>query len=150
MIVVIFYRLFEMDDNAEPSGTFNRTQVQNDRRKEMPGIEWDYAINIGDQFIDWQCKSCHASKLGGAPHLREHFLGGPKNCFTCPRPSALVVAEHLREEIQKKEPRNPYTYFLLLQCCQKIKVPIKKPHTPCQLVLLLMYSQKAIYPMRLL
>ena len=52
MIVVIFYRLLHMDDNAKPSGTFNRTQVQNDRRKNVSSIEWDYAINIGDQFID--------------------------------------------------------------------------------------------------
>ena len=77
----------------------------------MPGIEWDYAINIGNQFINWQCILCHASKLGGAPCLREHFLGGPRKRFTCPHPSARVVAKHLREEILKKEPRKHYTSF---------------------------------------
>ena len=46
--MVIFYRLLEMDDNDEPKGTFNRTQAQNDKRKKAPGIEWDYAINIGN------------------------------------------------------------------------------------------------------
>ena len=61
--VVIFHKLLEMDDNnAKPSGTSNRTKVQNERKKKAPGIEWDYAINIGDEFIDWQCKLCHASK----------------------------------------------------------------------------------------
>ena len=48
MIVVIFCRLLEMDKNAKPSATFNRTQAQNDIRKKAPGIEWDYVINIGN------------------------------------------------------------------------------------------------------
>ena len=52
MTAVIFCRLLEMDDNAKPSATFNRAQAQNDRRKKEPGIEWEYAINIGNHFID--------------------------------------------------------------------------------------------------
>ena len=94
-----------MDDTTEPSASFNRLQPQNDRRKKAPGIEWDYAINIGDRFIDWKCKLCHASKSGGAPRLREHFLGGPRKRSTCSHPTAAVVAKRLREEIQKKDTR---------------------------------------------
>ena len=39
------------------------------------------------------------------------FLGGPKKHFICPHPSAPIVAKHLREEIQNKEPREHYTSF---------------------------------------
>ena len=112
MTVVIFYRLLEMDHNAKPSATFNRTQAQNNRRKKAPGIELDYAINNGDKFIDWQCKLCHhASKSGNAPCLREHFLRGPRKRFTCPHPSAPVIAKHLREEFQNKVSRKHYASF---------------------------------------
>ena len=48
MIMVVFYRLLEMDDNAKPSATFNRMPAQNDRKRKVPSIEWGYAVNIGN------------------------------------------------------------------------------------------------------
>ena len=68
--------------SMEGSGGFscprNKSQTQNSRKKKAPRIEWEYAINIGDQFMDWKCRLCHTVKLGGAPQLRDHFLGGPR------------------------------------------------------------------------
>ena len=62
------------------------------------------------RFVDWECKLCHATKSGGAPRLREHFLGGPrKTSRTCTHPSAPAVAKRLRDEHQKKEARKYYT-----------------------------------------
>lgn len=102
-----------MEENVGASGDGdNRTQVQTNKKKKAPGIEWQYAINIGDRFIDWECKLCHATKSGGAPRLREHFLGGPrKKGRTCTHPSATAVAKRLREEIQKKEAKKHYISF---------------------------------------
>ena len=39
-----------MEENIGPSGLCNKTQLQNSRKKKAPGIEWQYAINIGDQI----------------------------------------------------------------------------------------------------
>ena len=52
--------------------------------------------------MDWECKLCHTIKSGGAPQLRDHFLGGYKKML-CTHPSAPKVANRLREEHKKKE-----------------------------------------------
>ena len=96
------------EDDVGPSKPTNRTQNQSNRKKKAPGIEWQYAINIGDRLIDWECKLCHVSKFGGAPQIRDHFLGGQK--CRCAHPSAFAVAKHLREEYVKKDSRKHHTW----------------------------------------
>ena len=97
-----------MEDTDGSNNLKNKNQAQNNRKKKAPGVEWQYAINIGDRFIDWECKLCHAIKSGGAPRLRDHFVGGPKKTRTCTHPSAPMVANRIREEHRKKEVRNYY------------------------------------------
>ena len=60
-------RLFHMEGNVGPSDICNKTQTLHSRKKKAPGIEWQYAVNVGDRFVDWECKLCHATKLGVAP-----------------------------------------------------------------------------------
>ena len=53
--------------------------VQCGKRKsnkgKSPGLEWQFATNVS-KFIEWKCNYCRVSKFGGAPHIREHLLGG--------------------------------------------------------------------------
>ena len=56
-----------MEGSGGSSCPRNKSQTQNSRKKKAPGIEWEYAINIGDQFMDWECKLCHTIKSSGAP-----------------------------------------------------------------------------------
>ena len=49
------------------------------------------------------------TKSGGAPRIREHFLGGPKKaCRTCTHPQAISVAKHLREDLEKKSNKRQF------------------------------------------
>ena len=90
-----------MEGSGGSSCPRNKSQTQNSRKKKALWIEWEYAINIGDQFMDWECKLCHMVKSGGAPRLRDHFLGGPRKTL-CTHPSAPKVTNCLREEHKKK------------------------------------------------
>ena len=75
----------------------------------MAGIEWEFAKNVANRFIERECKLCHVSKSGGAPRIRENFLGGPKkSCRVCTHPHDLVVAKRLREEFGKKDAKRLY------------------------------------------
>ena len=51
--------VFMMEGSGGSSCPRNKSQTQNSRKKKAPGIEWEYAINIGDQSMDWECKLCH-------------------------------------------------------------------------------------------
>ena len=55
-----------MEGSGGSSYLRNKSQTQNSRNKKAPGIEWEYAINIGDRFMDWECKLFHMVKSGGA------------------------------------------------------------------------------------
>lgn len=93
-----------MSDGAGSSGAAKKNQMQEGRKKKPPGIEWEFALNVANRFIEWECKLCHVSKSGGAPRIREHFLGGPKkSCRVCTHPHAPAVAKRLREEFEKKD-----------------------------------------------
>ena len=94
-------QFFSMEGSGGSSCPRNKSQTQNSRKKKAPRIEWEYAINIGDQFMDWECKLCQRVKSHGAPQLRDHFLGGSKKTL-CTHPSAPMVANCLREENFKK------------------------------------------------
>ena len=57
----------------------------------------------------WQCKLCSTTKSRWEPHIREHFLGGPKKaCHLCTHPQAPAVAKCLREEMMKKRTKRQY------------------------------------------
>ena len=93
-----------MEDGAGTSGIANKNQTQAGRKKKLARIEWEFALNMANIFIEWECKLCHVSKSGGAPHFREHFLGGPKkSCRVCTHPHAPTVPKRLREEFEKKD-----------------------------------------------
>ena len=92
-----------MEDNV---GTSN---AHTSKKKKAPGKEWDFANNICGRYVEWQCKLCMETKSGGAPCIREHFLGGPKKaCRTCTHPQAISVAKHLREDLEKKSKKRHF------------------------------------------
>ena len=97
-----------MERSGGSSCPNSKTQTQHSRKKKAPGIEWEYAINIGDRFMDWECKLCHAVKSSGAPRLRDHFLGGPKK-MSCTHPSAPKVTNCLRN-IKKRIKKISHIY----------------------------------------
>ena len=73
--------LIHLEGSEAPSGLafVNNNQKQNNNKKKKNlGIEWEYADNVGDHSIEWQCNLCKTCKLGGAPCITEHFLGGSK------------------------------------------------------------------------
>ena len=43
------------------------------------GPDWQFLVNIRS-FIDWRCKLCGVAKFGGAPCIREYFLGASNGC----------------------------------------------------------------------
>ena len=74
-----------------------------DKKKKAPGKEWEFANNVCGQYVMWQCKICLVTKYGGAPHIRDHFLGGPKKAYRmCTHLQAPIFAKRLREEMVKK------------------------------------------------
>jgi hypothetical protein len=96
--------LQNMADGVGSSGIAKSNQGQTSRKKKVAGVEWEFAINVANRFIDWECKLCHVCKSGGAPRIREHFLGGSKkSCRMCTHPHAPAVAKRLREEFMKKD-----------------------------------------------
>ena len=59
-----------MEGSQAPRGTRfvnNNKKQNNNKKKTNIGIEWEYADNFGDHFIEWQCKLCKACKSSGAP-----------------------------------------------------------------------------------
>ena len=47
----------------------------NETKKKAPGFEWKFIDALYGGYIHWKCKYCHVQKSGGAPCIREHFLG---------------------------------------------------------------------------
>ena len=80
-----------------------------DKKKKAPGKEWEFANNVCARYVMWQCKLCSITKLGGAPRIRENFLGGPKKAYRmCTHPQVPAVAKRLREEMVKKSTKRQY------------------------------------------
>ena len=66
------------------------------------GPKWQFATNI-NRYIDWKCSLCNELKLGGAPCVRDHFLGGnSRTCGgKCREPGANEAATYLRAMLEK-------------------------------------------------
>ena len=45
------------------------------RGGKSPGPEWQFATNMG-RYVEWKCNICGEEKSGGAPRIRDHFIGG--------------------------------------------------------------------------
>ena len=90
-------------------GHVSTDNAQTSKKKKAPGKEWEFANNVCGRYVEWQCKLCMVTKSGGAPRIREHFLGGPKKgCRTCTHPQAPTVAKRLREVLEKKSNKRHY------------------------------------------
>ena len=74
-----------------------------------PDLEWQFATNV-NRYIDWKCNLCNELKSGGAPHIRDHFLGGNSRTIggKCRGPGADEVATHLRAMLEKTEGSKSY------------------------------------------
>ena len=66
------------NDGSGSSQSLKKDTAKKDGKN--PSIEWQFATNV-KRYIDWKCNLCNESKSGGAPCIRDHFLGG--NSRTC-------------------------------------------------------------------
>lgn len=88
------------------SGSSNASKKDSSKKGgKSPGRpEWQFATNI-NRYIDWKCNTCNEIKSGGAPRIREHFLGGNSRiCGSkCKGPGADEVSTRLRAALEKME-----------------------------------------------
>ena len=80
------------NDGLGPSLANKRDTAKKDGKNPGPD-EWQFATNIS-RYIDWKCNICNELKSGGAPHIRDHFLGGNARACggKCKGPRADEVA----------------------------------------------------------
>lgn len=86
------------------SGSSNASKKDSSKKGgKSPGPEWQFATNI-NRYIDWKCNTCNEIKSGGAPRIREHFLGGNSRIrgSKCKGPGADEVSTQLKDGGQQK------------------------------------------------
>ena len=71
--------------------------------KKSLGVEWEFATNLENGYIHWQCNLCKCKKSGGAPQIREHFLDSlSKSICKYTHPMAVNASLRIREYYQSK------------------------------------------------
>lgn len=88
------------NDGSTPSIASKRDTTK--KGDKNPSLEWKFATNIS-RYIDWKCNICNESKLVGAPHIRDQFLGGNSRACggKCKGPRADEVVTCLRAALDK-------------------------------------------------
>lgn len=88
------------NDGSGPSSSNKRDTAKKGGKN--PGPEWQFATNIS-RYIDWKCNICNEIKSGGAPRIRDHFLGGNSRICggKCKGPGAAEVSTRLRAALDK-------------------------------------------------
>ena len=69
-----------------------------------PSLEWQFATNV-NRYIDRRCNLCNEFKSGGAPRIRDHFLGGNSRTVGVKFRGlgANEAATHLRAALEKTQ-----------------------------------------------
>ena len=64
--------------NNEPSDA-SKSTTSNQTKKKNPRFEWQFVKALHGGYVHWECNYCHGVKYGGAPLIRDHFLGSSSN-----------------------------------------------------------------------
>ena len=81
----------------------SKSSTSNQTKKKSPGFEWQFLKALYGGYVHWECNYCHAVKSGGAPRIRDHFLGSSSRSMRrCQSANVEVVAMRIKEHYQCK------------------------------------------------
>ena len=81
----------------------SKSSTSNQTKKKSPAFEWQFVKALYGGYVHWECNYCHAIKSGGAPRIRDHFLGSSSRSMRrCQSANVEVVAMRIKEHYQCK------------------------------------------------
>lgn len=82
----------------EVQGGTSKVSTSIETKKKSVGFEWQFVDALYGGYVHWKCKYCHAQKSGGAPRIREHFLGSAtKSMRRCQSSHVEQIAIRIKE-----------------------------------------------------
>ena len=81
----------------------SKGSASNQVKKKSPGFEWQFVKAMHGGYVHWECNYCHAVKFGGAPRIKDNFLGSSsKSMRRCQSAHVEQVAMRIKEHYQCK------------------------------------------------